>query len=237
MREYIVKEIVNDNFNSLSPSIYLRILWTRVPKIKHKWLQIYQLSIILTILKLYLKYWNHMYNSSLLIIHNIGQDIKILNKFLEIYFSKKKKKKERIGSYSNGSRRLLFSRHVGQLRLSHTHRPPAPSATLQSFLQVNSRAAETYFRIVRSPLPPPLFLSSSLRARFKQLNCTKQLLVSLLAVFSPRWDEVASPMEITVPRLCCSREKWPRWTSRGTRNRRELLPRKLSRGGEFYEPV
>lgn len=93
MREYIVKEIVNDNFNSLSPSIYLRILWTRVPKIKHKWLQIYQLSIILTILKLYLKYWNHMYNSSLLIIHNIGQDIKILNKFLEIYFSKKKKKK------------------------------------------------------------------------------------------------------------------------------------------------
>lgn len=98
----------------------------------------------------------------------------------------KKKKKERIGSYSNGSRRLLFSRHVGQLRLSHTHRPPAPSATLQSFLQVNSRAAETYSRIVRSPLPPPLFLSSSLRARFKQLNCTKQLLVSLLAVFSPR---------------------------------------------------
>lgn len=124
-----------------------------------------------------------MYNSSLLIIHNIGQDIKILNKFLEI-FSKKKKK--RIGSYSNGSRRLLFSRHVGQLRLSHTHRPPAPSATLQSFLQVNSRAAETYSRIVRSPLPPPLFLSSSLWARFKQLNCTKQLLVSLLAVFSPR---------------------------------------------------
>lgn len=108
MREYIVKEIVNDNFNSLSPSIYLRILWTRVPKIKHKWLQIYQLSIILTILKLYLKYWNHMYNSSLLIIHNIGQDIKILNKFLEIYFSKKKKK-ERIGSYSNGSR-SYFSR-------------------------------------------------------------------------------------------------------------------------------
>lgn len=101
MREYIVKEIVNDNFNSLSPSIYLRILWTRVPKIKHKWLQIYQLSIILTILKLYLKYWNHMYNSSLLIIHNIGQDIKILNKFLEIYFSKKKKKREN---------RLLFKR-------------------------------------------------------------------------------------------------------------------------------
>lgn len=160
MREYIVKEIVNDNFNSLSPSIYLRILWTRVPKIKHKWLQIYQLSIILTILKLYLKYWNHMYNSSLLIIHNIGQDIKILNKFLEIYFSKKKKK-ERIGSYSNGSRRLLFSRHVGQLRLSHTHRPPAPSATLQSFLQVNSRAAETYSRIA-APSPPSLslFLSS-----------------------------------------------------------------------------
>lgn len=92
MREYVVKEIVNDNFNSLSPSIYLRILWTRVPKIKHKWLQIYQsLSIILIILKLYLKYWNHMYNSFLLIIHNIGQDIKILNKFLEI-FSKKKKR-------------------------------------------------------------------------------------------------------------------------------------------------
>lgn len=90
MREYVVKEIVNDNFNSLSPSIYLRILWTRVPKIKHKWLQIYQSLIILKYLK-YLKYWNHMYNSFLLIIHNIGQDIKILNKFLEI-FSKKKKR-------------------------------------------------------------------------------------------------------------------------------------------------